>query len=113
MDEESDYIKYRGKCYEMCMNLILDDPTLTMVRGHYYCPIWNTDEQHWWCVKPNGEIVDPTKLQFRSKGNGIYTPFNGMVSCEYCGKELPEVDAYFVDHHVYCSYEHYGRDIGF
>ena len=112
-DEESDYMKYRGKCKEMCEALIATNPTLTLVRGFYFCPVWNTYEQHWWCVTLDGTIVDPTKLQFGSKGNGIYTPFDGTITCEYCGKELPEEYAYFVEHHVYCTYTCYGRDIGF
>jgi hypothetical protein len=65
-----DYLKYRGKCKEFCEALIKQDSTLTLVRGHYFCPLWSSDEQHWWCVDSAGRIIDPTKDQFPSKGIG-------------------------------------------
>ena len=60
-----------------------------------------------------GVIVDPTKNQFPSKGVGDYIEFDGTVECEYCGKRVDEEDAYFVDHHCYCSGPCYGHDVGF
>ena len=42
MDEQSDYLKYRGKCKEMSEALVANNPALRLVRGHYWCPIWNT-----------------------------------------------------------------------
>jgi hypothetical protein len=109
----SDYMKYRGKCKEFCQKAIQEDPTLTLVRGWYFCPIWNTDNQHWWCKRQDGTIYDPTKDQFPSKGHGVYTEFDGYFPCEYCGKEVHEKDAYFVEQHVYCTGACYGHDVGF
>ena len=99
----SDYAKYRGKCKEMCQALIEKDTTLRLVRGHYFCPVWNTDEQHWWCVKPDGSIVDPTAKQFGSKGHGIYTEFDGYVNCEQCGKRIAEEDIFPMGRFPTCS----------
>lgn len=107
-----DYLKFRGKCKEFCEQALLEDPTLTMVRGHYYCPIWNTDEAHWWTVRPDGTIYDPTKAQFASRGLGIYTPFNGMVSCSECGKEIPEEEASFESNYTFCSNRCHSRFVG-
>lgn len=42
------YALYRGKCKEYCEAAITTDPSLTLVRGYYYEPIWGTVEQHWW-----------------------------------------------------------------
>lgn len=106
------YKKYRGKCKEYCDAAVLADPTLTLVRGHYFCPIWNTDEPHWWTVKQDGTIFDPTRLQFPSAGLGIYTPFNGNISCENCGKEVPEKEACIDGHHAFCSSRCYGQFVG-
>lgn len=100
---ESDYSKYRGKCKEMCEEAIRDNPELTIVRGHYFCPIWNSDEQHWWTVRLDGSIYDPTAKQFPSKGAGIYTEFDGIVTCEECGKTLPEEQAKFQGKYPVCS----------
>lgn len=99
----SDYMKYRGKCREMSEDACNADPTLTLVRGHYYCPIWNTEEPHWWCVRPDGTIVDPSKAQFPSKGLGTYTPFSGVIECSQCGKEMAEEDASFDSNYAFCS----------
>ena len=112
-ESETNYMKYRGKCKEYVDDLCAKDPSLTPVRGHYWCPIWNTEDPHWWCVDKEGNIIDPTKLQFPSGGSGEYIPYDGTTVCEYCGKVSKEEETYFVDHHTYCSYEHYGRDIGF
>ena len=108
----TDYEKYRGKCKELSEELCTKDETLTLVKGWYHCPIWGPQE-HWWCKKPDGTIVDPTAKQFPSKGIGEYEEYNGVLICEYCGTQVQEKDAYSVEHHVYCSYKCYGKDIGF
>lgn len=99
----SEYMSYRGKCKEMSEALLVADPTLRLVRGHYYCPIWNTEEPHWWCEKPDGTVVDPSAKQFPSKGLGVYTEFDGFVSCAECGKELSEDEAMFESNYAFCS----------
>ena len=101
--EISDYTRYRGKCKEMSEAAVLADPSLTLVRGHYFCPIWNTEEPHWWCVKLAGMIVDPTAKQFGSKGNGIYTQFDGTVECAQCCKRMPEEQAQHMSNYSFCS----------
>lgn len=110
MTEQSDYMKYRGRCKEFSEALCQKDPTLRLVRGHYFCPIWG-EQAHWWCERPDGTIVDPTKDQFPSKGIGQYVEFDGKFSCEFCGNEVLEEDACMVEHHVYCSDRCYGRDV--
>lgn len=99
----SDYLKYRGKCKEMAVELADSDSTLSLVRGHYFCPVWNSEEPHWWCTKPDGTIVDPSANQFGSKGAGIYTPFNGKCKCSQCGKDIAEEDASFHGNYIFCS----------
>ena len=110
---DSDYIQYRGKCLEMSQAAVAADPTLTLVRGYYMCPLWNTVEPHWWTKRPDGTIYDPTAKQFPSKGAGFYEEFIGIISCEHCGKGVAEQDAYFYEHHAYCSETCFGHDVGF
>lgn len=99
-----DYDKYRGKCKEMAEEAVKNDPTLTLVRGFYYDPCWGT-QPHWWTVRKDGTIYDPTALQFPSKGKGEYEPFNGMVNCAECGKEVAETEARIGGngHYAFCS----------
>ena len=99
----SNYIKYRGKCKEMCDELIKENPELTLVRGHYICTFNNKKEEHWWTVDLNGEIVDPTKLQFLDAGMGEYIEFTGAVECEECGKVVDENDAIFAGRYPVCN----------
>ena len=100
----SDYAAYRGKCKEMVDALIATDPTLTAVRGHYWCPIWNRDDAHWWAIDRAGTIIDPSARQFPSKGSGAYTPFDGRVPCAECGSEMMEADvALFEGNYAFCS----------
>lgn len=109
----SDYLMYRGKCKELAEAEVSVDPTLRLVRGYYLCPLWG-QQAHWWCVKPDGTIVDPSVRQFPTKGAGAeYIEYNGNIDCEHCGKTVKEGDAYAVDHHRYCSDQCYARDIGF
>ncbi len=52
----------RGKCQEACTEMRLQFPELRAAAGFAHVT-WGRD-QHWWCVTPAGEIVDPTKAQF-------------------------------------------------
>lgn len=98
------YAQFRGKCKELSELACAEDATLTLTRGHYYCPIWGRDEPHWWCVRKDGSVFDPSKGQFPSKGLGIYTPFNGFVPCAECGAEMREEDvACFEGNYAFCS----------
>ena len=113
LDEQSDYMKYRGKCKEACEALVVKNPNMKMVRGHYYDCMWDKSEQHWWCVDENNVIHDPTKDQFPTKGMGEYTEFSGFVDCVICGKTITEseIDGHSTGRHIYCSYDCYGLDI--
>jgi len=87
----------------MSQTLCASDETLRLVRGRYFCPIWNKDEHHWWCVDLAGVIHDPTKDQFPSKGLGIYTEFDGFIECAECGKQVHEDEAKFESNYAFCS----------
>lgn len=100
---DNDYLKYRGKCKEFSEAACAADPSLVLVRGHYYCPVWDRNEQHWWCQRRDGSIYDPTKDQFPSKGLGTYTVFSGWVECDQCGKSVKEEDARFESNYSFCS----------
>jgi hypothetical protein len=97
----SDYLKYRGKCKEMSEELIKVDPSLTLVRGHYICPIWG-EQAHWWTKSSDGVINDPTKDQFPSRGIGEYIEFTGHLNCSECDKEMMEGDEDIIYESNYC-----------
>ncbi len=54
----------RGKCAEATAAMIEAFPELRRAMGFAHCT-WGRD-QHWWCVAPDGSIVDPTIEQFLS-----------------------------------------------
>lgn len=114
MDEgQSNYLKFRGKCKEMCDALCAEDPTLIQVRGYYMEWLWSEPKQaHWWCVKPDGTIVDPTKLQFPSAGFSEYIPFDGTFECDNCGKTVKEEDTTHYGNYSFCSGECVCRFVG-
>ena len=107
--DQGNYLKYRGKCKQLCQEAINKQPSLTLVRGYYHDAYWGK-QQHWWTVLPSGEIYDPSKLQFPDQ-NGEYEEFNGMHVCDHCGGEVHEDDVTFVEHHVYCNGVCYYRDV--
>jgi len=100
--KETDYNKYRGKCKEYVDEAIKKDTTLTAVRGHYICPFWGK-QPHWWCVRKDGTIFDPTIDQFPKPHIGDYIPFDGIVECSQCGKQLAEEYARFEGNYAFCS----------
>lgn len=100
----SDYMTYRGKCKEMSEALCAKDSSLRLVRGHYYDAVWG-EQPHWWCEDKNGNIIDPTKLQFPTKGAGAYVEFNGVLFCDNCEKETTEDVAVIYGRYAYCSQE--------
>lgn len=112
MDPDEGYRLFRGRCKELSEEACFHDPSLTLVRGHYFCPIWNTEEPHWWTTRPDGSIHDPTKLQFPSAGMGIYTPFNGMLECSECGKSIKEEEASLESNYAFCSMKCHMRFVG-
>lgn len=99
----TNYEKYRGRCKELSEELVKDNPSFTLVRGHYYEPMWNREEPHWWCVDENGTIHDPSKLQFPSAGCGVYTEYSGFSDCEECGKSIPENEIIHMGRYTCCS----------
>src|SRR5580692_6880620 len=109
----SDYLDFRGKCKELAEDAIKADSSLRLVRGYYHCPLWGK-QAHWWAVRHDGAIVDPSVKQFPTKGAGAkYEEFDGNIECEYCQKTVPENEAYMHAQHAYCSYECFGHDVGF
>lgn len=111
--EQTDYMKYRGKCKELSEAAVAADPTLRLVRGWYHCPMWGK-QGHWWCVKPDGTIVDPSVAQFPTRGAAaVYEEYDNHIDCEQCGKRVHEEDAYLDGHHAFCSDICYARCIGF
>jgi len=82
--------------------LVKEDPTLRLVRGHYFCPHFG-EQAHWWCEKSDGTVVDPTAAQFPSNGSGMYIEFDGNVTCETCGKEMREEEAIMMSRYPVCS----------
>lgn len=105
MLEVNNYTTYRGKCREFCEELIQENPTYTIHRGHYYCPIWGKQE-HWWCKNSEGTIIDPTVKQFPSwtyADSSFYEEFDGICTCEECGKAVLEEEAIFMGRYATCS----------
>src|SRR6478609_5090804 len=52
----------RGKCAEATAEMAQAFPELRRVAG-FALASWG-DDQHWWCVAPDGSVVDPTAAQF-------------------------------------------------
>lgn len=107
----------RGKCKELSEKAVAEDPSLRLVRGFYHCPFWGT-QQHWWTVRADGAIHDPTAAQFPSSVlpdvSGFYEEFNGTCECDNCGKSFAETDskARFESNYAFCSYSCHGRFVG-
>jgi hypothetical protein len=95
----------RGKCREMSEAAVAADPSLTLVRGFYHCPIWGK-QAHWWTRRADGTLYDPTVAQFPSNGFGDYEEYDGTVECDECHKRVPEAEAHFDGNgrYAFCSH---------
>lgn len=96
--------KAYGKCHETSVEMQKVFPELILCRGWYQCP-FSDEHEHWWLKTPGGEIIDPTAIQFPSKGNGVYREFVVGVDKEAKGK-CPECGEYFYDESGFCCPEH-------
>ena len=82
-----------GQCERVCRAMIGEFPELILCRGHYWDFAWGARE-HWWietAAGESGEIIDPTAVQFPSKGAGIYEPLDQDApvptgKCPNCGE---------------------------
>lgn len=53
-----------GQCAEATTAMVAAFPELRRVRGHVFLMGTAKTPTHWWCVAPDGEVVDPTRHQF-------------------------------------------------
>lgn len=56
----------RGKCDRATKEMVEAFPELRRAAGFAHVS-WGRD-QHWWCVAPDGSVVDPTASQFGTRG---------------------------------------------
>ena len=78
--EERLVFAVRGRCATASAAMVAVFPELRRVRGHY------NGVPHWWCVAPDGTIVDPTARQFVP--GGTYVEYHGpdpLGKCMNCG----------------------------
>lgn len=108
----TDYQQFRGRCKALSEAWVREHPDYTLVRGSYFCPMWNREEPHWWTKDAEGKIYDPSARQFPSAGSGIYTEFDGWVSCAECGRRVAEDEAGFYGNYAFCSDRCIGRFVG-
>lgn len=100
----------RGKCEAMAKAAVEADPTLRLVRGWYHDLSWGRQE-HWWTVRPDGTIHDPTSAQFPHGGiTALYEEYQGVFPCQGCGADVREDDPDRYD--TCCTYTCYGRMVG-
>jgi len=90
IDQDITYEKAYGNCQELCLEMLEAFPMLSLVRGHYYCAIWG-ERGHWWLTDEDNNIIDPSAIQFPSKGKGVYVPWNEgdkepTGKCPNCGR---------------------------
>lgn len=103
----------RGKCQPAAEALANADPTLRVVRGWYVDIDWG-EQEHWWCQRPDGTIVDPTVEQFPTghvPALRQYREYFGVYPCFGCGIDIAEGAG--VGEGRYCCGECYGADVGF
>jgi len=81
---EPENVRYR--CQEFSEVLAKEFPSLRLAAGFY------DGRHHWWCVAPDGTIVDPTAHQFPSLGFAEYEEVakedRPLQRCMGCGGDV-------------------------
>ena len=61
----------RLKCKVISHRMVTEFPELKVVRGQIEveepCGLPPTKTQHWWCISPEGEVIDPTSHQYPTR----------------------------------------------
>ena len=60
----------RGRCRPVSEAMVNDFPELKLSRG-FVMTRGGVEFEHWWCVTPDGDVVDPTVSQF--------DPYHGVL----------------------------------
>lgn len=55
----------RGFCHSISQEMVAEFPELRLAKG-YFEDDYGAKRSHWWCIAPDGTIVDPTIDQFES-----------------------------------------------
>jgi len=79
----------RNQCHMATAQMVEKFPELWRRRGYYIDVLWGR-RHHWWCVDPQGAIVDPTAHQFPGCGQGDYEALDESAvmpigKCLECG----------------------------
>lgn len=94
IDANIDELNNMGACSQRTTEMQQAFPELRRVAGFYYSIGWGQRE-HFWLETEDGEIIDPTAMQFPCKGNGVYERLSedeilrlpiGM--CANCGEPI-------------------------
>jgi hypothetical protein len=72
-----------GACGIYCDDMRKVFPELKLITGHYSDPLTNSMYEHFWLEAPDGSVVDPTAIQFPTRGYGSYHPLSGEQKEEY------------------------------
>lgn len=79
----------RLNCAEATEAMVAAFPDLRRVRGHAMIGVHL--RPHWWCVTPDGRVVDPTAIQWETKP-AFYMPLDSDEEphgkCYNCGELL-------------------------
>lgn len=83
-----------GHCKQQCEKMNKQFPELIPAKGWYFDAIWNEEREHHWLKTSDGEIIDPTAIQFPTKGmTNYYTEYKKgdafkIGKCAYCGNDI-------------------------
>lgn len=83
------------RCEAATQEMVDAFPELRRVRGHYFDG--HHDHPHWWCVAPDGSVIDPTAAQFSAIG--FYEEWDKPEPTGKC----PNCGGYVFDSGTVCS----------
>lgn len=80
-----------GLCSSATTEMVAAFPELQRVPGRVLTAAWG-EREHWWCVAPDGTVVDPTASQFPG-GVAEYIPWRPgsevrVGKCINCGEVI-------------------------
>jgi len=97
-----DRVSAYGQCKEATEKMVSEFPELKRKSGQIFVLGYDYDVLHWWCEDPEGNIVDPTIIQYSGGGYAVtgYEEYpedhvarhNERAKCMECGQYFYRVD---------------------
>jgi len=98
------YTDALGRCKEACTEMKRKFPELTVTNGFVSSAWEENNREHWWLKDLEGQIIDPTRMQYRNIEPIEYEEIDdNHIARQKPRKHCPNCGGYFYSDGYLCS----------